>query len=204
MVNYGKLKQSVEAKGYKFYDQGLYNLNIIWVRMDDNVTNKMTDRLFIAYRNDKMQEVVDSFNCTTKAGLSSFKDPLTVLGITGTAIIQPGQYLNAWEFVKGNPAQYDKLTNPFQGDFFRQVKAIDYWRDGDKDAEIDKINEQHGIFKTHWHMMREPINNWSLGCMGVLPPSMMIIASLVSRSLNHYSNSFTGTIMEKRDFNYEL
>lgn len=200
---YQSLKTTLEKLGYLFYDSGDYNLNFVWVRNDLHATNHFTDDLHIAYR-ENGQEMVLSVKATTKPGLrGSLLNPVIVEGITGTAVIKEGQYHAAWEF-------RDTYTAFSHYPYFQQVKSINYYRDGDKDKEIDEINEQDNkIFGTNWHHMSNvgdkrkiedfEINNWSLGCLGCPIVEWDKVIALTRKSVPVYGTTYTGTIISAQD-----
>jgi hypothetical protein len=201
---YQSLKQTLEKLGHNFYDSGNYNLNFIWVRNDLHATNHFTDDLHIAYR-ENGQEMVLSVKATTKPGLrGSLLNPVTVEGITGTAVIKEGQYHGAWQFRD----TFDAFSHY---PFFQQIKDIDYYRDGDKDKEIDEVNEQDNkIFGTNWHRMSNvgdkrkienfEINNWSLGCLGCPIVEWDKVIELTRKAIKSGQNTtFTGTIILAKD-----
>ena len=147
------------------------------------------------------KEKVLEIKCTTVPGLrKSLYNPTTVEGITGTAWIKTGQYRASWMFIDA----YDDFS---KYPFFRQVKPIDYYRDGNKDNVLDKINEQDDkIFGTHWHKMSNvgdlrkvedfEVNNWSLGCMGAPVSEWNKVIELTRKAVVLYGKTFTGTIIE--------
>ena len=203
-MDYQFLKKAIENKGYVFFDKGDYNLNFIWVRNDLHATNHFTDDLFVAYK-VKGVETVLAIKCTTKPGLrGSLLNPVTVQGVTGTAVIREGQYKGSWQFID---SYSDFSTYPF----FRQIKPIDYFRDGDKDTEIDLIQEQDDkIFGTHWHRMSNSgdkrlveqfeINNWSLGCLGAPIVEWDKVVSIARNAVKlGQGNTFTGTLINAKD-----
>lgn len=199
-MEYEKLKQIVKDLGYVWFE-GPYNVNFIWERTSDIITNKFTDFLHCCYQTEENGTgFVITIPATTKPGLKgSILEPVTVNGVTGTAIIKPGQYRGAWEF-------RDTFKEFSEYPYFRQVKPIDYWRDGDKDHEIDRVQDQEDkIFGTHWHRMSQNntygsglINNWSLGCMGAPEPEFEKILPLVRENCKRYGNRVTGTIIETK------
>jgi hypothetical protein len=200
MRSYGELKAMCTKMGYKFFDKDL-SLNFIWERTSRIYTNKFTDHLHIAYV-DNFKEKVLTIPATTKPGLKgSILEPVTVEGITGTAVIVPGQYRSAWKFI-------DSYTDFSKYPLFRQVGPANYYRDGDRDLELDEVNLQtNKIFGTHWHRMSKDdtygsgeVNNWSLGCMGSPEPEWKKILPLVRRSVIKYGQLFTGTIVESTAF----
>ena len=202
-MTYQELKTLVESKGYVFFDNGSFNLNFIWVRNDYHATNHFTDDLFIAFRDQILTEQVLAIKCTTKPGLKgSLLNPLTVEGITGTAVIKEGQYRGAWKFV-------DSYTAFSQYPYFMQIKGLNYYRDGDKDLEIDKVNEQDNkLFGTQWHRMSNvgdkrqieafEVNNWSLGCMGAPISEWDKVVALTRTAIKSgQSDVFSGIIISK-------
>ena len=205
-MEYQVLKQTLEKNGFKFFDKGNYNLNIIWVRNDLIADNHFTDDLYVAYKESGIERVL-SIKCTTIPGLKkSLYNPNTVDGVTGTAIIKRGQYLSSWEF-------HDTYEEFSEFPYFRQIKPIDYYRDGDKDNEIDLVQEQDDkIFNTHWHKMSNvgdkrkveqfEVNNWSQGCMGAPVSEWIKVIILMRESIKHGQKQIvSGTILDRKDFN---
>jgi hypothetical protein len=208
---YNKIKESVLAKGYKFFDVGDYNLNFIWNRVDYKITNKFTDFLYVLYRVNNIPTVL-TIPATTKPGYyGSIDSPVTVDGITGTAIIKEGQYRGSWDFV-------DSYSGFSSYPYFKQVGLVDYYRDGDKDWVIDCdegpddddgykcVEQDNKLYYTHWHRMSQNgtygsglINNWSLGCIGSPEPEWIKILPIVRTSVLIYGKRFTGTIMLKEE-----
>ena len=200
MRTYKELHAACLKKGYKWFTKP-YSLNFIWERTSYKATNIFDDWLHIAYLDEQQKPQVVSIEATTKPGLKgSLLEPITVGGIRGTAIIECGQYLETWEF-KDTEKEFSKFP------YFRQVKPINYYRDGNKDRIIDKIQRQVAkLFGTHWHKMSNIdtlgsglVNNWSLGCMGSPHPYWKTILPLVRRSIKMYGPMFTGTIIDSTD-----
>ena len=128
-MNYQDLKASVEKNNMIFFDKGNFNLNYIWVRNDLIADNHFTDDLFVAYKENTVEKVLN-IKVTTIPGLKgSLFNPTTVEGVTGTAIIKEGQYRSAWEF-RDTEDEFSHYP------YFKQIKNIDYYRDGDKDNII--------------------------------------------------------------------
>ncbi len=203
-MDYQTLKTAVENKGYVFFSSGNYNLNFIWVRNDLHATNHFTDDLFVAYKVNDVETVL-AVKCTTKPGLrGSLYNPVTVEGIKGTAIIRENQYKGAWQF-------RDTTTGFSKYPYFHQIKAIDYYRDGNEDNEIDEVQEQDNkIFGTFWHKMSNvgdkrkiedfEVNNYSLGCMGCPVSEWDKVIELTREAVNAgQSTTFTGTIIDAAD-----
>jgi hypothetical protein len=204
-MDYQTLKKVIEKNKFIFFDKGNYNLNYIWVRNDLLADNHFTDDLYIAYKVDGV-EIVLEIKCTTVPGLKkSLYNPNTVEGVTGTAIIKKGQYLKTWEF-RNSYVEFSKFP------YFKQIKPINYYRDGDKDNEIDLVQEQDNkIFHTHWHKMSNvgdkrqiekfEVNNWSKGCMGTPFSEWINVVELQRKSIKAGQPKIvSGTILDRSDF----
>ena len=170
---YDNLKQTVLSLGYKWFPEDLH-LNFIWERTDDIITNKFTDFLHVAWIEDEVESVI-TIPATTKPGLKgAVMEPVTVNGVTGTSVIIPGQYIDAWQF-RDTTTEFSKYP------YFRQIGKIDYWRDNRDtniaDEAVQKQEQDNELHETHWHRMSPidgygsgQINNWSEGCMGAATP----------------------------------
>ena len=197
---YQTLKKLVLAKGYEF-DEELQKLNKIWIRTNQIFTNMFTDSLYIAYINETGEEIVVLINGTTKAslyGVGGATNPIP----GGEAVIMAGQYKDVYEFVDGGNGT-GKL--PWGKSYFFQIKGMNYWRDCNKDNQIDQTNPQYDkIFHTNEHIMMEPLSSnlpknlpWSEGCMGYSQSDMEnVVAPLARIHLKLYGNTFTQTILE--------
>lgn len=202
MRTYGQIKSVIHGKGWKWNSEK-YKLNIVWERTNDIFTNKFTDFMYLAYLDDKGVELVEVIPATTKPGLKgSVLEPTTVRGVKGTAVIEfPQQVIDGWKFI-------DSYKNFSKYPFFRQVANVKYWRDGDKDKDLDKVDEETAINGTHGHRMSNndtygsgEVNNWSLGCMGSPEPEWKKILLSVRRHVKLHGDLFTWTMLETNDLN---
>lgn len=202
MRTYEEVKLGVLKNHFKWFE-GTFNLNFVWERTSFEATNKFTDKLHICYLDKSKYPKILTLPATTKPGLKgSLLEPITVGGIRGTAVIEsPQQVINGWEF-RDTSKEFSKYP------YFRQVGTLNYWRDGNKDLIIDKVNRQIAkIFGTHWHIMSNigtygsgQVNNWSLGCMGCPEPEFRKILPLIREYVKTYGNKVTGTILETTNF----
>jgi hypothetical protein len=197
MRSYQEIKKHVLSLGFVWFEKP-YSLNFIHERTSYNATNIFDCWLHVCYKDKQGQECVIHIPWTTKPGIKgSLDSPLTVEKITGTAIIQPGQYLGAWQF-RDTDKEFSKHP------YFRQIGKINYWRDGNKNNILDKIQAQfQKLFGTHWHIMSHlgkrgsgKVNNWSLGCMGGIAEEFDKMLPVVRRSVKMYGDKFTGTIVD--------
>lgn len=200
MRTYEELESACLRKGYTWFTKP-FSLNFIWERTSYNATNVFDDLLHVCYLDDTQNKCIITIPATTKPGLKgSLLEPVTVEGIRGTAVIEAGQYREAWQF-RDTDKEFSKCP------YFRQVGKINYYRDGNKDRIIDKINRQVAkLFGTHWHRMSndntygsKQVNNWSLGCLGAPHPEWIKILPVVRKSVKLYGDKFTGTIIDSSD-----
>lgn len=196
--SYQSLKNEVESKGFKFF-LGELSLNFIWERTNSvKFTNLFDDYLHIAYVDGGIEKVL-TVPCTTKPGTN--KSALAPENPLGIAIIQPGQYRGAWEF-------HDTTKEFSKYPYFRQIAALNYWRDNTKDTKIDQSTcELVKILGTHWHIMSRLntdgtgyVNNFSEGCMGSYFSAWNKVIEVTRRSVKLYSTKFTGTLLMTEDF----
>lgn len=91
---YQSLRSLYLSKGYKFYEEGQYNVNLFGIRNKDHtVVDQFNDLLGVAYKDEFGVEQCLAFQGTTKPGLTY----LNKLGNpNGTAIVCPGQYPGVW------------------------------------------------------------------------------------------------------------
>lgn len=198
MRTYGSVKQEVLNKGFKWF-QNPYSLNFVHERTSYNATNVFDDFLHVCFTDKQGVGQIITIPWTTKPGIKgSLDSPVTVEGITGTAIIQaPQQVIEGWQF-------RDTFTEFSKHPYFRQIGKVDYWRDGNKNNILDKVKAQFKkIFGTHWHIMSHPevkgsgkVNNWSLGCMGGIAEDFDKILEVTRKSVSMYGDKFTGTILD--------
>lgn len=135
---------------------------LVWLRTDEVLSNTFDD--FVVRFNGGVVDMICP--CTTTAGDYYVQNPVTVGGITGTAIAAEQQVLGCHKFVSGRDWKKLWLNAPY----FQQIQPISIYRDGDKDKVITKKLSKIGLFGINFHRMGLAfrINNWSAGCHGCL------------------------------------
>lgn len=202
MRTYQQCKASTLALNF-IWKSKVNELNYIWERTSFIATNKFTDFLHVCYIDIKGIERIVTITATTKPGLKgSLYDPTLVEGIRGTAVIEsPQQIVDGWEF-------RDTFKEFSSYPYFRQRGKVNYWRDGNKDNIIDKVQRQIAkLFGTHWHIMSHigtygsgEVNNWSEGCTGWPEPQFVTILPLVRSHVKSYGTMMTGTYLNSENF----
>jgi hypothetical protein len=204
MRKYNDIKKAVEKKGYKFFTNDNFDVNLIFERTSNKFTDKFDDILYICYV-EKGLGKVEKFNCTTKPGYKKSADtPQVHEGIKGIAVITPNQYRSVWQYTEGG---VEGRQYPFNVTHLRQIKGMNYWRDANGDTIIDEEQLQiNKIFGTHFHVMsyegRETgvVSNWSKGCMGCMWTDYWKIMNILKQATVFWGNRFTLTLLESKDF----
>lgn len=131
---------------------------LIFIRLDYTLTDTFDD-IVCVYQGDILTNV---FVCSTTAGSYYVKNPITYGGVKGTAIAKEQQVLNSHKFFTAS----DWKTLWLGGPFFRQMKDIEIYRDGNMDNKLDKVTLQKGMFGINLHRggLGNIIYNWSAGC----------------------------------------
>lgn len=187
-----------KKKGYAYFTQGDYNLNIIGVRakVDGNkVTNLYDDVLVVIYSVDgRVKKRVYQY-FTTDPGRYYMTESLG--NPKGTAILVPGQYRKTWKIGK-HRGKYQALC---------QSKPVKVYRDRNKDNVYDMKPEtiDNGIFGINIHRSnelytRETIDKYSAGCQVFANPTDFgSFMYLCREQQKRYGNSFTYTLLNEED-----
>lgn len=188
-----QVEAAVKAKGYKYFENGDYNVNIIGIRNSapgNKVTNVFDDWLTIAYK-DKGVWQFFIWNATTDPG----KAPM-LLGNkgTGTARVVPGQYPKS-HIIRLHQGKYPALG---------QEGNISVYRDADKDLEYDtdKITtaNNYGINIHKAGQDSTWVDNWSHGCQVFKRvKDFDAFMKICKQAAKIHGNSFTYTLIESKD-----
>ena len=192
-----EIKCAVESKGYKWFESGNYNLNIVGVRNSEThgkVTNKFDDCITVSYNIDG-EEKFYCFSATTDPGSHWEKN---LLNKDGVAILVPNQYRSSHE-IRKHQGKYEALC---------QKKPVKVYRDNNKDSKYDMLEENihEGIFGINIHKAGSRINGstqidkWSAGCQVFSKESdFNQLMDLAYKAKDLYGNSFTYTLIESKD-----
>jgi hypothetical protein len=146
-----------ESLGYKVFESGAYNVNIIGVRSTDHTANSFDDVIHCVFKDEDDQWVHKSWACTTEPGSYWLENPTNV---NGTAILVPGQYRGVWKIDK-HQGKYDALC--------QRNGTVKTYRDDTKDdiidCDVESITEGYygiNIHKAGAHSTQ--VDRWSAGC----------------------------------------
>lgn len=145
--------------GYKVFQDGPYDLNIIGVRNLENNPNEFDDKLHVCYLSESGKWKENIYQVTTDPG----RYWLTKSDYKACAVYKhPQQARGAYKLGK-HRGLYPALT---------QVQPVEYWRDGDKNDKANyPINGQvhKSIIGLNIHRSSkydsDEVNKYSAGCI---------------------------------------
>lgn len=187
-----KLQKAMKAKGYAFFENGDYNLNIIGIRnasTGSKVTNMFDDLLTVSYKVDK-QWKHHSWSATTDPGTKGVKEFHNAQGV---ARLVPGQYKGS-HAIGLHQGKYEAL---------KQAKPVKVYRDSNKDMTYDEKLITEGIYGINIHKAGVDstyVENWSEGCQ-VFKRSADFdeFMKIVKKAATLHGNSFTYTLLLSSD-----
>ena len=191
-----QLKEVMKSKGYAFFTNGDYNLNIIGVRSPNRTANKFDDWLCLCYKVNSVW-ITRIYKITTDAGTYWLKNPMDK---RGTAILVPNQYRGVYSIDK-HLGKYDALCQ-------RNGKVKTY-RDNDKDIilEMDDDTITEGFYGINIHRSNPykesvVVEKFSAGCQVFANPNdFKQFMDICYKSRDIWGNKFTYTLLLEEDFN---
>jgi len=193
-----QIETAVKSKGYKWFENGDYNLNIVGVRNGETgneVTNKFDDFLTLSYKVDEKWNY-HCFDATTDPGKHWVEN---VMNEDGVAILKENQYRGSHK-IGLHQGKYEAL---------RQQKPVQVYRDNDLDGNYDLLEEniQEGIFGINIHRATKyegrkstQIDKWSAGCQVIAAnDDFRLFMEICNKAKDNWSNSFTYTLINTND-----
>jgi hypothetical protein len=135
--------------------------DFVWIRTDQSFDNKFAD--YVVRFNNRVADMIMS--CSTTPGDYIVFNPLTVGGITGSAVACEQQVIGSHKFVTAPDWKHLWLNAPY----FFQAGAIEIWRDANKDRKLDKNVKTKGWYGINFHRggIGHAVDTWSAGCLVV-------------------------------------
>ena len=191
-----QIEETVKSKGYKWFENGNYNLNIVGVRnssTNEEVTNKFDDLLTVSYKVGNIWNF-RQWGCTTDPGKYYTEN---LLNPDGVAILVPGQYRSTYS-IGLHQGKYEAL---------KQMKPVQVYRDDNKDNCYDMQPDdiQEGIYGINIHRASSSgtstqIDKWSAGCQVVANyEDFNKLMLLAKQAETIWGNSFTYTLIDSQD-----
>jgi hypothetical protein len=188
-----QIENAVKAKGYKWFTNDNYDVNIVGVRnaaTGKKVTNLFDDWITISFKVDgEWQFYV--WNATTEPGK---KGMLEGKATGGVARLVPNQYRSAYQIDK-HQGKYDALC--------QRGAEVTVYRDGNDDLIFDETKLDTGMFGINIHKAGQDstwVENWSEGCQVFKRVKdfneFMVICK---KAAQIHGNHFTYTLIESGD-----
>ena len=195
LLTIDNVRAVMEKKGYRFFESGIYNLNIIGVRRSTVEINKFDDYLLLIYKTSPSNWVFKTYPITTDPGTYWLQNPTNP---KGTAILIPGQYRSTWKIAK-HQGKYEALC---------QRKPVKVWRDDNRDRVLDFYSspEDEGYFGINIHRINpytesSQVDKWSAGCQVFKKAAnFKEFMNYCNKSASMYGDGFTYTLLEELDF----
>lgn len=186
-----EFEEEFARKGYAFFTQGDYNLNLIGVRSPRDKAGDFDDVMVCLYK-VKGAWRVHIWPITTDPGAHYLKNPINK---KGCAILVPGQYRSAYVIGEhhGSPA------------LVQHGGPVRVWRDGNEDTTLNWAYGSRGIegwYGINIHRAKaqgitESPDYHSAGCqVFALASEHKAMMDLARCAAKLYGNSFTYTLIE--------
>lgn len=148
--------------------------DLVWIRTDQSFDNKFSD--YVVRFNNRIADMVMA--CSTTPGDNIIFNPLTVGGITGSAVACEQQVIGSHRFVTAPDWRHLWLNAPY----FFQAGAIDIWRDNTRDRKLDKTVKTRGWYGINFHRggIGHAVDTWSAGCL-IVPDKIWFQAIKIFR-----------------------
>ena len=186
-----KLLDRVEAHGFRVFEDGIFNLNIIGVRTRGE-PNVFDDRICLVYK-DKHGWVTREWPATCDPGSYHLSNPSQV---KGTAVMASPQQCRGVYKIDLHAGRYEALC--------QRLGKVKVWRDGDRSDSVDwdqfddAVAGWYGINVHRAGADSTRIDRWSSGCQ-VFQRSADFdsFMELVKASEALYGNKFTYTLIDE-------
>ena len=193
------IRRALERKGYKFFESGDYNVNIVGIRNSltkHEVTNKFDDLITVCYKTGEEWNYHE-FECTTDPGTHWVEN--CMLPDKGVAILKEGQYRGSHK-IRKHQGRYEALG---------QCRPVTVYRDNNRDDvyNLNTENTDTGLFGINIHRATKyagkkstQVDKWSAGCQVIASnDDWRLFMKIMRKARDTWSNSFTYTLIESKD-----
>jgi hypothetical protein len=191
-----EVEAAVKRLGYKWFENGDYNVNIVGIRNSDTgskVTNLFDDWITISWK-EQGKWCYQIYAATTEPGK---KGMLEGKAKGGVFILKEGQYRGSHE-IGLHLGKYKAL---------RQCGALRGYRDGDRDLEFDLVQEQEvwnaGVNIHKAGKNSTYVENWSEGCQVFkIEQDFNEFMKIIEKAATIYGDRFTYTLIGSKDITF--
>jgi len=187
-----QIEAAVKKMGYKYFENGEFNVNVIGIRNSTpgkKVTNLFDDWISLSYKEGGVWKFF-IWAATTDPGTKGVKE---FHNAGGVARLVPGQYPGS-HAIGLHQGKYEAL---------KQAKNVKVYRDANKDMvyDVSKITEGvYGINIHHAGADSTYVENWSEGCTVFKKiKDFDAFMGIVKKAASLHGNSFTYTLIESKD-----
>jgi len=187
-----QIEKTLKTKGYAWFENGDYDVNIVGVRNSatgNKVTNAFDDFLTISYK-EGGQWKFHIWPATTEPGTKGVKE---FHNADGVARLVEGQYRGS-HTIRLHQGKYEALG---------QAKNVKVYRDANKDMVFDETKITEGLYGINIHKAGADstyVENWSEGCQVFKKSAdFETFMSICRKARDIHGNSFTYTLIESND-----
>ena len=187
-----QIENALKTKGYAWFENGDYDVNIVGVRNSatgNKVTNAFDDFLTISYK-EGGQWKFHIWPATTEPGTKGVKEYHNAAGV---ARLVEGQYRGS-HTIRLHQGKYEALG---------QAKNVKVYRDANKDMVFDETKITEGLYGINIHKAGADstyVENWSEGCQVFKKSAdFETFMSICRKARDIHGNSFTYTLIESND-----
>lgn len=193
------IRRALEHKGYKFFENGDYNVNIVGIRNSltkNQVTNRFDDLITVCYKVGGEWNYHE-FDCTTDPGTHWVEN--CMIPEKGVAILKEGQYRGSHK-IRKHQGRYEALG---------QCRPVTVYRDNNRD-DVYNLNTEKtdtGLYGINIHRATKyagkkstQVDKWSAGCQVIASnDDWTKFMKIMRKARDTWSNSFTYTLIESKD-----
>jgi hypothetical protein len=187
-----QIENALKTKGYAWFENGDYDVNIVGVRNSatgNKVTNAFDDFLTVSYK-EGGQWKFHIWPATTEPGTKGVKE---YHNADGVARLVEGQYRGS-HTIRLHQGKYEALG---------QAKNVKVYRDANKDMVFDETKITEGLYGINIHKAGADstyVENWSEGCQVFKKSAdFETFMSICRKARDIHGNSFTYTLIESND-----
>ena len=195
-----QIKAVMDSKGYKYFENDNYDVNIIGIRNSatgTEITNKFDDLMTISYKDEDGTWNYNEYNCTTDPGDDWTDNPW--IDEIGCAVLRPGQYRGSHK-IRLHGGKYTALG---------QKEPVTVYRDNNRDSnyDFDESTCDTGVFGINIHRATALegktstyVNKWSAGCQVIASnDDWHEFLGICQEARAVWGNSFSYTLLESKD-----
>ena len=190
-----QIEAAVKAKGYAWFENGDFDVNIVGIRNSATgkaVTNVFDDWMTISYKeNGAWKSYV--WACTTDPGTKAVKE---FHNPNGVGRLVPNQYRGVWK-VDLHQGKYEALC--------QRLGNVKVYRDKNKDMTFNETTIEEGMFGINIHRSNptsesQYVENWSEGCQVFKRvKDFNEFMAICKKASAIHGNKFSYTLLESDD-----